>query len=277
MPAGNKTLQLAAHLLRRIAYSLGFKEERVGVREETLQALVNGQTPGQISKQRGVNLATTLGYLNQMVGEGKLRRSDILFTIPHDVRKAIAAANGKCPKGTDPGDYRVVQLYGDAAHAFGDMYDDLREIETVLHDFIKLHLQVQLGHDERGWWRGIPERIRASCHKKREEDAEPAAEAYCYTELLDIASIIEDNWSAFQACMPAEYRSNRKQLLQDFRRLNGIRRMVMHPVRGDAPSESDFEFVRNFKAAISSTVTGILASLNEKLISLQNDVLSKPS
>jgi hypothetical protein len=82
----------------------------VGVREETCQALREGCTPGQISRQRDVSLHTTLQYLNQVVGEGRLQRSDILFSIPPTIRQAIAGSGGQQPDGVDPDDYQVVQL-----------------------------------------------------------------------------------------------------------------------------------------------------------------------
>lgn len=227
----------------------------MGVREETLQALRAGSTPGQISRQRRVSLQTTLQYLNQMVGEGKLRRSDILFAIPRDVRQAIADSPGGRPPSVDADNYEVVRLYGDAAHAMGDMYDDLRDIETGLHFFIETHLKSHFGESESGWWRkGIPEAIRKSCQTRREEDDEPAPAAYCYTDLLDLGRIIEHCWTTFLSCLPDVYRNNRKQFLDNLRRLNGIRRMVVHPVRGAVPTEEDFDFVRAFKLSVSPMI-----------------------
>jgi hypothetical protein len=237
----------------------------VGVREDTLQALRDGFTPGQFSRQRGVSLTTTLKYLNEMVGEGRLRRSDILFSIPSSVRKAIEdAPDDSVPEGVDPADYDVVKLYGNAGHALGDMYDDLREIEVALHWFIEEHLKSCLGDSEAGWWRkGIPEAIRKTCQTRREEDDEPADHAYGYTDLLDLGRIIEYCWQTFQPSMPEPYRSNRRQLLDDLRRLNGIRRMVMHPVRGTTPTEDDFEFVRSFRARVYPTILVELKSLQK--------------
>jgi hypothetical protein len=238
----------------------------MGVREETLQTLRAGLTPGQISKLRNVSLQTTLQYLNQMVGEGRLRRSDILFTIPRVVRKAIADAPHSVPEGVDLYDYEVVRLYGDAAHALGDMYADLREVETALHAFIKVQLIARLGASEAEWWRnGIPEAIRKTCQVRREEDEEPAEDAYRYTDLLDLGRIIEHCWQTFQGLLPECYKNNRKLLLDHLRRLNAIRRVVMHPVRGAPPTEDDFEFVRDFKARVYPAFAAELSSLQKLL------------
>jgi hypothetical protein len=235
----------------------------MGVREKTLQAFRAGRTPGQISRQFGVSLNTTLQYLNQMVGEGKLRRSEILFVIPQEVRQAIADAGGTRPQSVDPDDHRVVRLYGNAKDALGDMYDYLREIESKLHLFIKDHLKCCLGEAETEWWRkGIPDTIRKTCQDRREgDDTESPPEPYSYTDLIDLGSIIEKNWSMFQEFLPNGYRRNRKQLRDDLRRLNGIRRIVMHPVRGAAPTEADFDFVRHFMVALYPTISTELTSV----------------
>ena len=61
----------------------------MGKREDTLEQLRLGLTPGQIAQKFNVSVNTTLGYLDQMVGCGVIRRSDILFTIPPKNREAI--------------------------------------------------------------------------------------------------------------------------------------------------------------------------------------------
>src|SRR5207302_8180482 len=61
-------------------------------REETAAFLLAGMTPGQISRVRGVTLATTLGYLRQMVGAGQIRSSDIYLSIPLETRQQVEKA-----------------------------------------------------------------------------------------------------------------------------------------------------------------------------------------
>lgn len=56
----------------------------MGVRDETLALLRSGVEPAEIASRMGVSLKTTLAYLDQMVGEGRLRRSDILLSIPRN-------------------------------------------------------------------------------------------------------------------------------------------------------------------------------------------------
>jgi hypothetical protein len=206
-----------------------------------------GASPGIISRFRKVSLATTLSYVDQMIGQGRLRRSDVVFSIPKEVREKCAGAEVR-PRDVSRDDYETLKRYGDAAHATGDMYEDLRCIEVSLHSMVRLVLIESFGEPESGWWRqGVPEQIRKTCQVRREEDSEPAEGPYSYTDLLDLARVIEAHWSIFSSKLPVRYAANRKALLEDFRRLNGIRRIVMHPVRGGVPTEEDFEFTRHLR------------------------------
>ena len=140
---------------------------------------------------------------------------------------------------------KIGQRYGSARVAFGDLYDDVRHIEVTIHALIRDILVRRHGDGEAGWWRkGVPEAVRVKCQDRRERDADEPCDPYCYTDLLDLAKIIETQWSLFKDRFPTRYSSNRKALLDDLGRLNRIRNKVMHPVRGVAPAEDDFDFVR---------------------------------
>lgn len=215
----------------------------MGVRDDTLRVLREGHSPGEIAKKMDVTLDTTLGYLDQWVGKGRLRRSDILLSVPASRRK----------NPSDPYDKIVVQLYGKADHWLGDVYEDVRFIEVKLHDLIRKSLQENFGDGEKGWWRkGIPESIRKKCQDRREEDQEPVTNPYCYTDLIDLWKILDESWSILQLALPREISSNKRQLKSDFERLNQIRKIVMHPVRGNVPSEEDFDFLRAFRRSLES-------------------------
>lgn len=242
----------------------------MGVRDITYLLVKIGFSPGLISRVRKVSLETTLGYLDQMIGQGRLRRSDVLFSIPTEVRQKCAGAVER-PDDVSAEDFEVVRRYGDAAHALGDMYEDLRCIEMCLHAMVRETLVEDFGDFELGWWRqGVPEQTRKTCQVRREEDSEPVPSPYCYTDLLDLGRIMETNWSLFSRKLPDQYASNRKALLEDLRRLNGIRRNVMHPVRGGTPTEEDFEFTLRLRRKLApSTVNPAeeeqLQKFNEQL------------
>lgn len=238
----------------------------MGVREETLAMLREGLSPKDITRRRGVNINTTLGYLDQLVGRGDLRRSDILFAVPKNIRQIIpmSGALGQDPQvitrklqrsgfDVDLEDVQTILKYGDASHALGDMYEDIRTIETYLHQLIQETLEQEYGEEMMGWWRqGIPESVRKSCVVRQEEDPEPVPDPYCYTDLLDLWHIQNKQWTVLSKVLPDEVTANKADLRRNLTRLNTIRRNVMHPVRGVIPSEDDFEFVRELKGMLIS-------------------------
>jgi hypothetical protein len=235
----------------------------MGVREDTLRMLREGLSPKEISRARGVSIDTTLGYLDQLVGRGDLRRSDIFFSVPKDIRniipislfsgdtrtiQGISALARMFSINADPEDILVVIRYGDSRHALGDMYEDIRAIETYLHGVIGQALLDEYEGSEMGWWRqGVPESVRKSCVIRQEEDSEPVLDPYCYTELLDLWQILDKQWKVLSKVLPEEMTKNKQDLRRKMIRLNTIRRNVMHPVRGIIPSEEDFDFIREFK------------------------------
>lgn len=242
----------------------------MGVREDSLNMLREGSTPAQIAKSMGVSIKTTLGYLDQLVGRGSLRRSDIFFSIPKKVRanilktldeealpepQYISGVMNKKGLYVDPEDVMVVIEYGDARHARGDMYEDITTIETHLHGLIRSALEEEYGKGESRWWRkGIEIGVRKACQGRREDDDEPVKDPYCYTEFIDLWKILDTQWNVLCKSLPRKVAANKPALKADMIRLNGIRNRVMHPVKGVVPSEEDFEFVRRFKDVITEDV-----------------------
>ena len=148
----------------------------------------------------------------------------------------------------DPDDIEVALRYRAEQFAFGDMYESIRAIETGLHRLVREVLEGEHGIGEKGWWRkSVPLSIRQKCVDRREEDEEPADDPYAYTDLLDLARIAEKEWQTVSARLPKDAAANRKRFVQDLERMNRIRRMVMHPVRGLFPSEDDFQFVHDLE------------------------------
>ena len=143
-------------------------------------------------------------------------------------------------------DIEVVLIYKDERFAYGDMYEDIRSIETNLHRLVREALEEEHGRDN--WWRrGVPQSIRVRCATRREEDDEPVDEPYAYTDLLDLSKITEKEWKPIRLKLPKEVAANRTLFVAHLEKLNRIRRLVMHPVRGPSPSEEDFQFVHNLK------------------------------
>lgn len=231
-------------------------------KDQAAALLKAGNSPGHIASKMGISVSSVEQYLYTKVGEGAIRRSDILFSIDADTREVAEEVIQKIGKDDCYSvfraakregnllDYKELEIYlklRDARISLGDMYEFLCEIETTLHEMIKGILIDTYGPGERGWWRkGIPIQIRTECAKLREEEKEPAAEPFCYTTFIHLSKIIDNQWSVFRQVLPQEVAKDKKQLLADLNQLNTIRNYVMHPVKGMPITEDDFEFVRLF-------------------------------
>lgn len=235
----------------------------MGVRDEIVfMILHDGLSPGKIISRRGVTAKTIFQYLDQMVGDGRLRRSDMVFSVPKRLRSAISEAKQK-GNGTfekvhkylednnikfNADDLEAVFRYGTSKDLLGELYLDLHTIELKLHRLIKKVLKKEFGADEDGWWRkGVDLRVRQTCVCRREEDEERLEEPYCYTDFIDLRTILDKQWAILGPQLPEETRADKKSLLSDLLRINRIRNWVMHPVRGQIPTEDDFEFVLSVK------------------------------
>ncbi len=127
----------------------------------------------------------------------------------------------------------------------GDMYEDLRDIETTLHSRIRSALENIYGPEKKDWWLKLPLEIRNKCNERCEED-DLSLDPYCYTDLLDLRKILEKNWNVLQTEM-GQFSSDKPRLMSDLVKLNRIRKMVMHPTRGTRPKEADFLFVKDLR------------------------------
>jgi hypothetical protein len=229
--------------------------------EDAVRLLKEGLAPSEIATQLHTSAADVLKHLCVRIGEGDLRRSDIVFSIDGKLRHAIEeiiaekqAASMRTvsreleKRGINANrlDVRIYLKYRRARVVLGDLYELVRNIEVRLHRFIKQAFIQEYGEDN--WWRGgVPDRIRADCAATRERDADPADDAYCYTTLMNLREIVDKQWSVLGPHLPKSIQSDKQAFLADLRRLNGIRNAVMHPVRSDRFSDADFEFVRVFE------------------------------
>lgn len=236
----------------------------MGKRHDTLQLFLEGLSPTEIAGEMGVLLNTTLPYLNEWVGKGRIRRSDIYFSISPDVRE-IVQREREGFEGLDwqfrellsqkygpsvAEDSRVVDGYGDARTAYGDMYQDLREVELRLHHLVREALSgsVRSATGQDWWTKYVPIEVREKCANRRTADGNSTNDLFAYVDILDLRKIVAENWNIFErAFSSTDSPVQKHEMLFDLKRLNEIRRVVMHPVRGPVPAESDFDFVRGLK------------------------------
>jgi hypothetical protein len=205
---------------------------------EALALLREGKDPIEIAREMAISVKSVCQYLELNIGMGKLRRSDVWFSVSRDRRTVPPDRSYK----------DLLERYADGARAYGDLYDDVRVIETMLHKVVRAVLQDVFGRRESDWWRkGVPLPIREKCSVRHQADQEPCPELYAYTDLIDIANIVEANWKHFTTILPDALANNRREFMSTFRKLNNIRNKVMHPVREVSPTQEDFEFVREFR------------------------------
>ncbi|MDP2952151.1 MAG: tetratricopeptide repeat protein [Chloroflexota bacterium] len=128
---------------------------------------------------------------------------------------------------------------------FVKLYELVAASEETLHLFIEQRLKQAFGESEGEWWaKGVPLPIRQKCAQRREEDPRRKP-PFGYTDLIDLAGILDKNWRYFEG----DYQrvkdkvKSKKEFLDNLARLNEIRRTVMHPVR-DTPTDADHEFAR---------------------------------
>jgi len=223
--------------------------------------LKQGLPPTEIARQMRTTPAVTMQYLALNIGEGSLRRSDVAFSIPRELRAAVEAVISD-KENTNPTficrelhrrgiecnriDVAVYVSYRRARVVLGDMYELIRALELRLHDFIKQAFTAEFGEEQ--WWRsGVPDVIRADCAALREKDPEPAEDPYCYTHLISLREILDKKWAILSRYLPERFKDKKKDLQERLLRLNRIRNAVMHPVRKAVLTEDEFEFVRDLE------------------------------
>jgi len=233
-------------------------------KDQAADLLRQGYPPSQIAAQMGTTPSAIMQYLCLGIGEGELRRSDIAFSLPHDVRVAIEAAIEQTGSNSAAAITRTIRRKGIQANrvdvsvyihyrrarvVLGDMYELLRMVEVRLHSFVKQAFIAEFGEEQ--WWRsGVPDNIRAECAALLEKDPEPADEPFCYTHLISLREILDKRWSVLSKYMPKDLLNQKKDLLERLLKLNRIRNSVMHPVRNAVLTEDDFEFVRDLESEL---------------------------
>jgi hypothetical protein len=234
-------------------------------KDQAADLLREGLPPSEIAQRMATSPAQVMQYLCVKVGEGDLRRSDIAFSLPHEVRAAIEQAIESTGSTSPFVISRALQQIGVSANridigvyvhyrrarvVLGDMYELIRTLEVRLHTFIKQAFIAEFAEEQ--WWRsGIPDTIRAECAALLEKDPEPAEEPYRYTHLIHLREILDKRWPILSRYLPKPLLNQKKDVLERLLRLNRIRNAVMHPVRNTVISEEDFEFVRDFEKQLS--------------------------
>jgi hypothetical protein len=234
-------------------------------KEKVLSLFKQGNSPKEIAEKISrISFKRVLDYLYIHAGEGNIRRSDIWFSINHTIRETIEKYKSEEKEvqknklfdecvvllHIHPDDFRLYIKLRNARVAHGDLYELISDIELLLHRAIKNLLIKEYGKKE--WWRkGVPKSVRTKCAASYEEDDDdPAKEAYCYTNLIDIKTIFEKRWKEFEKYLPKKILGDSKSFLSNLVKINHIRNRVMHPIKGHDFTPKDFDSVHEFHASI---------------------------
>ncbi|PAU95372.1 hypothetical protein CK503_04035 [Aliifodinibius salipaludis] len=223
-------------------------------KERIIKSFKDGDSPTEICKKFECTMVALRRSVNEAIGEGTLKRSDLYFSIPEEVRSYVSKLHDDgtniheiqlkmTKKGLDADYIELFNSLDSEDKFYGDMYEYIREIEITLHNFIKFELIKEFGKGEMNWWREIPKNIRKSCAVRREEDSNPT-DFYNYTYIIDLKKIVSSHWSLFTRSLPKEWASNKNEFKRSLNKLNTIRNSVMHPIKGREWSMKDLEFIR---------------------------------
>lgn len=237
--------------------------------------LKQGYSPGEIAIKRKVSEDVTRRSLFQLVGEGRLRRSDIYYSIPKEIRNLIALLfeerskrhpdNRKLYrslaqtirrkyKSAKKLDIELAIVYWSSRIEMGDLYEDVRNLELHLNKLVKDTLiEIHNDGEDKWWYKGVPERIRVECVTRRERDNISRTDNWNYIDLIHLKEILDGDWGKFMVKLWKDVKHNKPSFISNLVRLNSIRNSVMHPSRNDILSEEDFEFIRNLKETLIPT------------------------
>jgi hypothetical protein len=240
-------------------------------RYKAVQLLRQGKSPSQIAREMNVPLGNVMNYLYRLIGEGGLRRSDILFTLDRRARQEIekiiqehdTVQPGKIRRylsnagiNVNADDLRIYLKLRDARVDLGDTYELIRDLELSLHKFIREALEREYGPDN--WWReGVPLGVREDCAVINERDAEPAQDLFCYTTVMHLFIVLDKKWTSLSTFLPSKLQGNKQDFLMRLKRLNSIRNKVMHPVKGYVITEEDFDFLRELHADFAPSLAAL--------------------
>jgi len=236
---------------------------------EVAKLIKEGKSPSQTATCLGISTSSVSDYLRKAVGLGLIRASEIVFSVPTNIRGAVSeftlANPGKhqssldlrralYKRGLTEDEIQEALLYSTFWEPFvfmSDMYELIYRFETKLHSFVEGILKQEFGPDaETGWWRkGIDLEIRKKCSARKEEDPYPASHPFQYADLMDLWRTLKRNWNLCESVFHAEVLQGKTRTVESgFEMVNRIRNRVMHPCKASPPTEDEFLQFKGFVA-----------------------------
>ena len=161
----------------------------------------------------------------------------------HRLEKAI---RDQYPKFSPPGLAEYIAL--EEGKTNEKAYAIIQRLEKMLQNIVLDTLQTEYGDaDGQSWWNmGVQQAIRLKAVTRREED-QGKGKPEEYLDLIDFRAIILRNWSMFQDTVAYGDQGNKEKKTTWITRLNGMRKVVMHPAKRQVVNWSELEELNRYE------------------------------
>jgi DGQHR domain-containing protein len=170
-------------------------------------------------------------------------------------RKCEKALNEKFPDFEPPG--LVEALRAQEAQTNEQAYRLIVELEKRLFEFVLETLKLEFGNDEAEtwWYSGIPAQIRKKAAERFEEE-KGRGNKENYLDLIDLRTIVVNNWPLFQDSVGFG-RSGNKDVKTDWmHKLNEARKIVMHGTKQQTVSFEQLAQLREYDRLLTEKLIG---------------------
>ena len=119
-------------------------------KDEAAQHLLSGKSPREIARTMGITIASVEQYLYTKVGEGTIKRSDILFSIERETRRVIEDIIQQSGKTDFNSIFAVARRMGHALN-YDELriYLKLRDARVSMGDMYELICRIELNYTRR--------------------------------------------------------------------------------------------------------------------------------
>jgi hypothetical protein len=243
-------------------------------RTHVIKLFKEGKSPQEIIEQTGKHLRAVLNSLDRGVFKGEFKSTDILFAVDESTRAVVTDVmeNNDTGEWTDDDVRMLSKLCREAGHnineddleiilryhskyfRFGDLYEDIRTIETTLYRHIERTLKETWGTDK--WFNQIPSGPRDEMCKTFQKADTCFEHPFQAAHLPFLFKIIEGRKSVLRKPfdellqgyfdLPKNKKSISTARDEWFKVITDTRNRIMHPI-GPDPTVEQFTKTVEFR------------------------------
>ena len=174
--------------------------------------------------------------------------------------QGLTATRRKCEKAlnTKFGDFEPPGLLEDLKLLEARTNDEavrvIKELEQTLHEFVISSLKLEHGSGESDpwWYQGVPEQIRKKATGRLEEEQGGKKEQYL--DLIDLRTIVVNNWSLFQGSLAFGKSGNKEAKTAWMQKLNDMRKISAHPARQQTITFEQLAQLREYQETLTQNL-----------------------